>query len=356
MQTVASEAIWLRISDLASYTETSSPDYYWKDTTTFTTWSLFGTDVEPIVMTEGALNDCYFLAALSAVSEDSDRLQSMFLTDELNDQGIQAVRLFIKGIPTTYVVDDYLPFLDNGDGTFSTAFSGISSEGGFWSPILEKAWAKLNGNYELAFTGQVGEALKVLTGAPTQTYVMTEQSTDDAWYILSDALDNAYIVAADTWGTGDDQQENDFGMLLSHSYTVLGAYEVTDGDDTYQLLQMRDPWTTEATYTGAFNNSDALWTDELMSQVPYQTDDLSLFFMDVETFVLAFRRYAVNQYKDSWVLSYMELLDNNHNSKSYTYELASHHDSFTVSVDLLSSRMFACQSGESYVWMSVADE
>ena len=83
------------------------------------------------------------------------------------------MRFFIKGMPMTYVVDDYLAFTDNDDNSFSTAFADISSQGGFWPSILEKAWAKLNGNYELAFTGHVGEALKVLTGAPTEEFTLT---------------------------------------------------------------------------------------------------------------------------------------------------------------------------------------
>ena len=215
----------------------------------------------------GGVNDNYFLAAISAISEDEERFEKLFYTQELNDQGIYAMRFFIKGVPVTYIVDDYLPFTLSDDGTnFDLSFAQMSDEGGFWTPILEKAWAKLNGNYEHIFTGHISEAFKTLLGVPTEEFVMTEQSIDDVWAIVSAASANGYIIGADSWGTGDDQQLNDFGILLSHSYVILGAYEATTDDgDTVQLIQLRDPWESTTSYYGPYNNSDEVWTDDLIA-------------------------------------------------------------------------------------------
>ena len=49
------------------------------------------------------------------VAEEQDRVQTMFLTDELNGAGVYAAELFLLGIPITVVIDDYLPM--NADTT-----------------------------------------------------------------------------------------------------------------------------------------------------------------------------------------------------------------------------------------------
>ena len=143
--------------------------------------------------------------------------------------------------------------------------------------------------------------------------------------------------------------------MLSHSYVVLGSYEMVSGDQTIQILQLRDPWELESQYTGPWNVNDEAWTTDLAAQVPYQTSDLSLFFMDIETFVLAFRRYAVAYMEDDYVMSYMELLENDRSPKVYSYTLESGQSSMFVAVDIMSSHLFPCQEGYSYVWMSIKD-
>jgi hypothetical protein len=42
----------------------------------------------------------------------------------------------------------------------------MGSDGALWGPLLEKLWAKINGNYELTQAGWQHEALRVLSGAP----------------------------------------------------------------------------------------------------------------------------------------------------------------------------------------------
>jgi len=55
-----------------------------------------------------------------------------------------AVKLFIKGKPEIVTLDDFLPFISS-----TTLFaSRRSSDGDFWMSFLEKAFAKVNGNYE----------------------------------------------------------------------------------------------------------------------------------------------------------------------------------------------------------------
>ena len=70
--------MWLRIADLNSYTYQTNPDYYWDDSATISSWSLFGSIIEPITMTVGSVNDAYYLGAISAMAENSERIKKLF--------------------------------------------------------------------------------------------------------------------------------------------------------------------------------------------------------------------------------------------------------------------------------------
>ena len=85
------------------------------------------------------------------------------MTPTYSREGIVVIRANILGIDTNVVIDDFLPF--NGTRPF---YASPSASGALWVPLLEKAWAKVNGNYEIIEGGWTHEAMRFLTGAPTQ--------------------------------------------------------------------------------------------------------------------------------------------------------------------------------------------
>ena len=84
------------------------------------------------------------MAASAAVAEVDSRLESAFVTKEVNSAGLYAFNVYVRGIPSIVVVDDYVPTTKSGD----LAFAKIGSDGALWTPLLEKAWAKTNGNFD----------------------------------------------------------------------------------------------------------------------------------------------------------------------------------------------------------------
>lgn len=47
----------------------------------------------------------------------------------------------------------------------------VPSDGSYWGPLLEKAWAKTVGNYEIAgFGGSTTETTNFYTNTPSATY------------------------------------------------------------------------------------------------------------------------------------------------------------------------------------------
>ena len=92
------------------------------------------------------MGDCWYLAAVSALAEKPDRLKKIFKNKEYPEEGIFELTFKVKGIDTSIVIDDRLP-----RGTYSLwpkpAASKPSTDGAWWTPIIEKAFAKLNVNY-----------------------------------------------------------------------------------------------------------------------------------------------------------------------------------------------------------------
>ena len=105
---------------------------------------------------QGSLGDCWIVAAASSVAQTPERIRKLFVTDELNNAGVYSVTLYMMGIPVTVTVDDYLPFES---GTSDLVYASASSDKALWMPILEKAAAKLYGNYEMLSGGMMGPAI-----------------------------------------------------------------------------------------------------------------------------------------------------------------------------------------------------
>ena len=112
------------------------------------------------------------MAAASAIAEKPNRLEKVFLNHEakLVEQGIYGVNVYLLGVPHTILVDDYLPLKEDFGG-FKTYFAHIGHDTSLWGAILEKAFAKLHGNYQRIIGGDPRLAVRTLIGSPHDTLV-----------------------------------------------------------------------------------------------------------------------------------------------------------------------------------------
>ena len=67
--------------------------------------------------------------------------------------------------------------------TYETLFSHVAPDQSMWGAILEKAFAKLHGNYEHLIGGDPREASRSLMGSPSLQYVHAkpEITVDFTW-------------------------------------------------------------------------------------------------------------------------------------------------------------------------------
>ena len=152
--------------------ETERTQYNWRrisdDFTDMSKYSMWGsTNVSFEDPAQGYLGDCWIIAASSSVAQDPERIKKIFLTEGLNTAGVYAVQLYVMGIPVTVTVDDHIL---NWNNWASPVYARPASDGAMWMPILEKAAAKLFGNFEMLSGGWMGPAIQTLTGAPFYEY------------------------------------------------------------------------------------------------------------------------------------------------------------------------------------------
>ena len=167
-----------------------------------------------------------------------------------------------------------------------TVFAGVGKDGSLWGPLLEKAFAKLHGNYEALARGDPRNAIQYLTGGPSELYWHTDKSAAEIFDLVKQAtLEDGMISAGTPLSPIGNRARTELGLAKSHIYTVLSAHEVTDRYGRLRkLYRVRNPWGRES-YTGAFRDKDTFnWDATLRAKVAYVDDNDGTFFIDADTY------------------------------------------------------------------------
>ena len=119
---------------------------------------------------------------------------------------------------------------------------------------MEKAYAKINGNYEQLSGGYPTEGMKLLTNAPSFYYDLTDFGATYVWSLLVEGMTNGYFMSLGT-SAGSDQTNGPYNLPNGHAYTILQVITITaKNSTTYKLVQIRNPWRTDNKFTGKWND------------------------------------------------------------------------------------------------------
>jgi hypothetical protein len=136
-------------------------------------------------------------------------------------------------------------------------FNRAAPDGALWGVIMEKVWAKVNGNYEFINYGWQAESYHSLTGAAAtlNQFSSIGYNTATIWTAVSQALANGFLVGVDTGSSSK------YNLPTSHAYSVIGAYQLKDasGKVTNTLYRVRNPWGYDV-YNGPWCDSSTKWT------------------------------------------------------------------------------------------------
>ena len=245
---------------------------------------------------QGLLGDCYLLSAISALAEFPGRIQRLFMQTEKNKAGCYAIRLYICGQPMEIVVDDYFAVDNEGE----LMFAG-SNNNELWAMLIEKAWAKIHGGYAAIEGGDARETLAALTGAPVDFYRHKEMNIKELWKIIRDSDNANYVMCT---GAVVDTK----GIVRSHAYTLINAYEFEFKGKTIKLVQITFtkvpviPW-GYGEWTGKWHDHDPKWTPELKRKLNYAPKEDGIFYMSFKDFAKVFSHTLIAKANDNYVSS-----------------------------------------------------
>jgi hypothetical protein len=102
-------------------------------------------------------------------------------------------------------------------------------------PLMEKAYAKLDQNYERIIAGMGYEGLRTLTGMPT-VYISNGRGADKdaSWKKLKALAGRNFPMTTPCCHNGGVD-----GLVSGHAYTLLDVVELSTG---VKLAKVRNPW------------------------------------------------------------------------------------------------------------------
>jgi hypothetical protein len=289
---------------------------------------------------QGALGDCYFLAAVADLAGGLGAhlegvLDTLFVTGEPNPEGVYCVRLWVAGRWQHFFMDDRLPCrpdsyvsIGQPDALFKrTATSGPDpshgrfiplrsvsshSRNAMWPCLLEKAWAMLHGSYADIEGHARSDALSPLNyflphsleytcqpvPLPSGGYSSSSGGNRDTVLSEDELWDKLMLWQAKGWPmttgsrtTAASGAGGDHGIVRKHAFSLMRVFTTPTNLGGEHLLQLRNPH-GEGEWDGRYSDKDtASWTPALRAVTGYNPEasgNDGIFFMCLQDFQFQF--------------------------------------------------------------------
>ncbi|KDQ53933.1 hypothetical protein JAAARDRAFT_38908 [Jaapia argillacea MUCL 33604] len=271
---------------------------------------------------QGSLGDCWFLSALAIVTTMEGLIEKICVArDEkvgvygfifYRDAGWQEViidDLLCLSVPQYEKLDGSAKNLYKQDkdvynetarkGSKSLYFAKSGTENETWVPLLEKAYAKLHGDYAALHGGYTCEALEDLTGGVSSDIPVKDILDEDQfWNTELRRVNSDRLFGCSLSGGNYDVD----GLVTSHEYSIIAAIECKGK----RFLKIRNPWGRKE-WTGRWSDGSKEWTPEWLQALPalgHSFGDDGAFLMEYKDFLSTWDTIARTVLFDStWTMS-----------------------------------------------------
>ncbi|OHE93421.1 calpain family cysteine protease [Colletotrichum orchidophilum] len=263
---------------------------------------------------QGANGDCWWLAAVATIAHRKDLMEKVCVARD-EECGVYGFVFQRDGEWISTVIDDNLYLKESdfdyyGDvydasgkkarqhrkrlqtGSDALYFARCEDQNETWLPLLEKAYAKVHGDYEAISGGWPGEAVEDMTGGVTSTIATNRVLRKDRLWKELISADGEFVFALAAMGTGWDWQKS--GLALGHAYSILQSREEVDEDGKkVRLVQIRNPWGERSDggvgeWNGPWSDGSKQWTPYWLKRLNHTFGDDGVFWMSYQDMLSTF--------------------------------------------------------------------
>ena len=201
----------------------------------------------PTSFGQGDIGNCWFISALGAICHANHNLP--LVENFGNDRYV--VHFYDCGTPTRVEIDDLFIFkkvnterpLITEDcfyfstkthSTLSPVYARPRNMSGIWAMVVEKAYAKFKGSYDVLIRGRPSEAYFDIIQNATGSYIYNELRNQRqlAWDTIINVIykhnGSVFIIF----------KENFYNIVKKHAYAILDAYDIAG----VRFLKIHNPW------------------------------------------------------------------------------------------------------------------
>ena len=247
-------------------------------------------------------------SVLNALSNNPERIKKLFINSKKDSTCLFGVNIGCNGNLQQVVIDDFFPFnkKHNNSKTFLSEEKGL-----LWPQILEKAYAKVFGSYNLISERSMESILKDLTCAPVVTL---DSFGDNLSKELLESYKKNWIIMA---GAGDtiasEDLLRDLGLPPNADHEISLVYKLTEeninqitsnslniptNDDYNTVLKIRN-LLGKIEWIGDWSDYSGLWNDSFKNILNYNSGEKS-FYMNLKDFKLYFSRIKICKYMENY--------------------------------------------------------